>query len=183
MVLLHLLLGQLMCCACPAHKQAQIWAGSLVEGPRVDAESSEVCEMQLELCVNMFGHWWQLFWNDGWNIFDFVVVSPLSPKTKSPSALHPRNPKPETRNPKPFITRLHISFGPSRARECKDYGSTSCFLLADSHDNAGCAGYERRSPYPRLQGLSLEPSYGAMEHFIESPPSSGTWRLASRDEG
>jgi hypothetical protein len=51
--------------------------------------------MQLELCVNMFGHWWQLFWNDGWNIFDFVVVSPLSPKTKP---ICPTSPKPETRN-------------------------------------------------------------------------------------
>jgi hypothetical protein len=28
-----------------------------------------------ELCINLIAHWWAPFWMDGWNIFDFVVVS------------------------------------------------------------------------------------------------------------
>lgn len=28
----------------------------------------------VELGINMFAHWWWLFWADGWNWFDFIVV-------------------------------------------------------------------------------------------------------------
>lgn len=29
----------------------------------------------IELAVNMYAHWWCMFWKSGWNVFDFVVVS------------------------------------------------------------------------------------------------------------
>ena len=29
----------------------------------------------VELALNLTAHWWSPFWNDGWNVFDFVVVT------------------------------------------------------------------------------------------------------------
>ncbi|KAH8066233.1 hypothetical protein JL722_650 [Aureococcus anophagefferens] len=30
---------------------------------------------QVELCWNMYAHWFWLFWGDGWNVFDFITVA------------------------------------------------------------------------------------------------------------
>ena len=29
----------------------------------------------IELVINMTAHWCWPFWNDGWNVFDFIVVT------------------------------------------------------------------------------------------------------------
>ncbi|KAH8054508.1 hypothetical protein JL722_8857 [Aureococcus anophagefferens] len=29
----------------------------------------------VELCWNMYAHWFWLFWGDGWNVFDFITVA------------------------------------------------------------------------------------------------------------
>jgi voltage-gated sodium channel len=41
----------------------------------VNFEYFYVWAFVIELVVNLYGHWWSSFWRNGWNWFDFIIVS------------------------------------------------------------------------------------------------------------